>query len=146
MPLVNKSINISAPASKVFSFVTEPENWTRYISSLVAVKDCSADLPKKDGTFLWEYKMLGFKFSGKGLVTEHVKNKRFGLHLSGRATIKESYEFIDNGDKTTTLKIQIDYEIPAKAAEYFMGTKLGEKLNGMESKHVLDNIKTMCEA
>lgn len=146
MPRVSKSIKINAPVRKVFSFVTEPDNWTRYVTSLTSVKDRRRGLPEKGGTFSWEYKMFGFRFSGKGEVTDFTKNRSFGLSLKGRANIDESYSFSGNDDGTTTLKVRIDYEIPSKAAEFLMGTKLGEKLNGIESKHVLENIKAMCES
>jgi uncharacterized membrane protein len=146
MPVVNKSVKINASVRKVFNFVTEPDNWTRYVTSLTSVKDRRKGLPETGGTFSWEYKMFGFKFAGKGKVTDFTKNKSFGLALAGKVTINESYRFTSNDDGTTTLKVRIDYEIPSKAAEFLMGTKLGEKLNGLESKHVLENIKTMCEA
>lgn len=146
MPVVNKSVKIKAPVRKVFGFVTDPDNWTRYVTSLTSIKDRRKGLPEKGGTFSWEYKMFGFKFAGRGEVTEYTKNRSFGLSLTGKAKINESYSFSGNEDGTTTLRVRIDYDVPSKAAKFFMGTKLGEKLNSIESKHVLENIKTMCEA
>ena len=146
MAKVNRSIRINAPVRKVFEFVTSPDNWTRYVTSLMAVKDQSPDLPKKGGTFGWEYKMLGFRLTGKGAVTDYARNRSFGLRLDGKATVEEFYEFIEGDDGDTTLKVRVEYEMPLKAVEQLMNTRLGEKLNSLESKHVLENIKAMCEA
>lgn len=146
MSKVHKSVIINAPVGKVFSFVTAPENWTRYVTSLVAVTDQSPDLPAKGGTFKWQYKMMGVKMSGKGEVSESVKNKVFGLRLTGKASINEHYEFESNPDGTTTLKVGIDYEMPGEMMQAIANSKLVEKLNAMESKNVLDKIKAMCEA
>lgn len=145
MPTVTKSIQINAPVKKVFDFVTKPDNWTRYVTSLVAVKDMSANIPSAGSTFNWEYKMMGLRFSGKGEVTDYAKNKSFGMSLLGRATIKESYEFIDDGNSSTTLKVKIEYEMPGEMMKMIANTKLVEKLNAMESKAVMDKIKLMCE-
>lgn len=146
MSVISKSVKIKASPAHVFSVVTNPDNWTRYVTSLVAVKNMSSDIPAKGSTFTWEYKMMGLKFGGKGQVSESVKNKRFGLMLKGKATVIEGYDFIDNGDGTTTLDIKIDYQMPGAFAEALMSTKLVEKLNNLESKAVLDKIKLMCEA
>ena len=146
MAVVNKSIKINASVGKVFNFVTDPENWTRYVTSLVSVKNMSSKSAETGSTFNWEYKMMGFKFSGKGEVTDNVKNKRFGLSLKSRTIIDEKYEFVKNDDGTSTLKVRVEYEMPSQVLEYIMNTKIGEKLNSIESKHVLENIKAMCEA
>lgn len=146
MPEVRKSISIGVPVGKVFKFVTSPENWTRYVTSLTAVKDLSEDSPSKGSTFNWEYRMMGIKFSGKGEVIENVKNKRFGLTLKGRANIKESYEFIPDDKGGTTLNAHIDYDMPGPIAKVFANSKLVEKLNNLESKNILEKIKAMAEA
>jgi uncharacterized membrane protein len=146
MARVIKSVRINAPVKTVFDVVTEPDNWTRYVTSLVSVTHRSDDLPRKGSTFRWEYRMMGVKFTGKGEVSEHTKNKRFGLKLTGKATITEGYEFTDNGDGTTELKVSVEYEMPGEMMQAIMDTKLVQKLNALDSKAVMDKIKMICEA
>lgn len=146
MPTINKSVKINATVGKVFRVVTEPENWTRYVTSLVAVTHLSKEAPATGSTFRWEYKMMGVRFSGKGEVTDNVKNKRFGLMLKGKATITEKYDFIKNEDGTSTLKINIEHDLPSALLNKMMDNALIRKLNNIESGHVLKKIKVMCEA
>ncbi len=145
MPVINQSITINAPVSKVFDYVVTPENWTRYVTSLMDVTDLSDDVPAKGSTFSWVYKMMGLKFAGKGTVTENEKDKSFGLMLEGKHTIKEAYEFLDK-DGGAELKINIEYEIPGGVLGVIASKLIVEKLNNIEAKQVLDKIKTICEA
>lgn len=146
MSAISQSISISAPVGKVFDFVTNPENWTRYVTSLVAVNDLSAGVPVAGTTFSWDYKMMGVKISGTGEVTEYQKNRSFGLSMRSKVRIEERYDFIPDGDSGTTLKIMVEYEMPGEMMKVISNTKLVEKLNAMESRNVLAKIKAMCEA
>jgi len=146
MPVISQSITINAPVGKVFDYVTNPENWTRYVTSLVDVTDLSDDTPAKGSTFSWVYKMMGLKFAGKGTVAVNEKDKRFGLTLEGKHSINESYEFSDKGDGASELKINIEYEVPGALLNALSKTGIVEKLNNIEAQQVLDKIKTFCEA
>ena len=146
MAIIRKSVKINASAGKVFKVVTDPGNWTRYVTSLMAVTHLSKDAPGTGSTFRWEYKMMGVRFSGKGEVTENVRNRRFGLMLKGKATITEGYDFIPNEDGTTTLQINIEHDLPSALLNRMMDNALIRKLNNIESGHVLKKIKVMCEA
>ncbi len=145
MPVISQSITINAPVSKVFDYVVTPENWTRYVTSLMDVTDLSDDAPARGSTFSWVYKMMGLKFAGKGTVTENEKDKSFGLMLEGKHTIKEAYEFLDKGGGASELKINIEYEISGVLGA-IANNIIVEKLNNIEANHVLDKIKTICEA
>lgn len=145
MAVISKSITIKAPIGTVFTVVTTPENWTRYVASLVEVKNLSSEAPARGSTFGWTYKMMGLKFSGKGTVTENIKDKKFGLSLRSRVQINEDYEFIKKDADTTELKCRIEYEMPGEILKLITDSKLVEKLNALEAKTVLDKIKTLCE-
>lgn len=146
MPVIKQSIAINAPVSKVFEYVVSPDNWTRYVTSLVDVTDFSDDVPAKGSTFSWVYKMMGLKFAGKGTVTENRKDKSFGLLLEGKHTIMEAYEFADKGGSASELKINIEYEIPGSVLGAIANKLIIEKLNNIEATQVLEKIKTVCEA
>lgn len=136
--------NIGAPIGRVFDVVTSPANWTRYVTSLMDVRDLSPDAPKKGSTFKWEYKMFGVRFKGKGTVTDYVRNKGFGLALEGKFPIKESYDFVDKGD-STDLTVVVEYNVPGDFLGAMANKLVIEKLNVLEAKNVLDKVKTLCE-
>lgn len=146
MAVISRSVVIKAPVRKVFDVVTTPDNWTRYVASLVEVKDLSLPGPEKGMHFKWVYRMMGVKFSGKGEVSEYVKNKKFGLRLTGKASVNESYEFMEASDGTSELKVRIEYEMPNEVLQFIANSKLVEKLNNLESKSVLEKIKALSES
>jgi len=145
MPTITKKIIINSPVSNVFSFVTDPPNWTKYVTSLIDVKDISSDKLEKGTTFRWTYRMLGINFQGKGHITEHTKNKRFGMKMEGSFPITETYTF-EKKENGTELSIEIQYEIPNKLIGLVANKGIIEKINKKEADSVLNKIKLMCEA
>src|SRR5512134_1024862 len=103
MSSITRKITISAPLDKVFTFVTSPDNWTKYVTSLVDVRDVSSPGAEKGTTFAWQYRMLGMNFGGKGTVTENVRNEKFGMKMEGGFAITENYRFrkVDGGTELT---------------------------------------------
>ncbi len=144
MPILTKKININSPVSNVFSFVTNPTNWTKYVTSLIDVKDISPENVQKGATFRWTYRMLGVNFHGKGYITEYVKNKRFGMKMEGNFPITETYTF-EKTEKGTELSIEIHYEIPNKIIGIVANKGIIEKINKKEADSVLNAIKLLCE-
>ncbi len=145
MPVVTRSIEIKAPVEKVFQVVTEPDNWTRYVSSLVEVTDRSQDIPAKGSTFAWKYRMMGFNFGGSGTVTDNQPNEAFAMTLESKFPIKESYVFKDTGDGSTHLEVTIDYDMPSPMKALFGNSVVMEKINYMESRGVLEKVRALCE-
>lgn len=144
MSKFTKKIKIKASPKKVFEFVVAPENWTKYVTSLVNVRDHNPKKVKKGMTFKWTYRMLGINMHGKGEVTEFVQNKKFGLKMEGAHPIAEKYSF-DAKDGGTELTFEIEYEIPGKIMGVVEKTGLVEKINRKESENVLSKIKMFCE-
>ncbi len=144
MATITRSIEINAPLEKVFDFVSKPENWTRYVTSLIAVENVS-DTPIKPGTtFDWTYRMLGMDFNGKGRVLEYEKNSKFKMTMEGQFPITETYLF-DGDSNKTRLTVQIEYELPGKLLGVLADRVVVEKLNVKEADTVLDKVKTLCE-
>ena len=145
MPVVTKSMEIKAPVAKVFEVVTNPDNWTKFVSNLVEVSDKSADLPAKGSTFAWKYRMMGFNFGGTGTVTDNQQGESFAMAFESKFPIKESYVFKDAGDGATVLEVTIDYEMPSPMKALFGDSSVMEKINETESQGVLEKIRALCE-
>ena len=144
MSNITRKIAIAAPLDRVFTFVTSPENWTKYVTSLVDVRDVSSQTVEKGTTFTWKYRMLGMDFGGKGTVTENVKNEKFGMKMEGGFPITEHYGFkkVDGG---TELTVEVIYETQSKILQTVSKSGLVEKLNQKEADAVLEKVKMFCE-
>lgn len=145
MARITKKITINSPVEKVFQFVTSPDNWTKYVTSLTNVHDISSQNVEPGTTFSWEYRMLGMTFGGKGRVTENVKNSKFGMKMEGGFPIQEDYVFTSADGKGTDLTVEISYDIPGRIMSTVSKSSVVEKLNQKEADGVLDKIKTLCE-
>lgn len=144
MATIQEKVMINAPVEHVFAFVTNPENWTEYVTSLTNVTDLSSPGLEPGTTFAWEYRMLGVKLHGTGRVSENTKDSRFGMRMEGTVPISEHYTFTPmNGG--TELAIEIAYEMPGKVLEKIANTGLVEKLNRREAANVLEKVKLLCE-
>ncbi len=145
MAHINKSININAPLSKVFEYVTNPENWTRYVPSLISVKNISNEPPVKGTTFDWTYRVLGINFRGKGIVTAYNKNKKFAIKMEGSFPITETFLF--EGDVSSTrLSFEVSYELPGKVLSVVSKMPIIERVHAREAGEVIRRLKDLCEA
>ncbi len=144
MATIKRSIEIGAPLEKVFNFVSSPENWTRYVTSLIAVENLSDQEIKPGTTFDWTYRMLGTDFKGKGKVLDYEKNRKFTMRMEGNFPITETYIF-DGDQNSTTLTVEIEYELPGRLLGAIADKIVVEKLNVKEADTVLDKVKTLCE-
>lgn len=145
MSKVSRSVKINAPVNKVFDYVTNPENWTKYVTSLVNVRNVSSKVIEAGTTFEWVYRMLGVNFSGKGRVIEYEKDKMFALSMEGAFPVRETYRFEDEaGD--TKLTFELNYEMPGQLLGVVANRLVVEKLNIKEAVTVLEKVKAICQA
>lgn len=144
MATISEKIVINAPVEKVFGFVTNPDNWTEYVTSLTEVSNVSSPGLEPGTSFNWEYRMLGIKLHGNGRISDNVKGREFGLAMDGTVPIKEHYTFSSNGGGTE-LAIRIDYELPSQVLQKIANSSLVEKLNRREALNVLEKVKLLCE-
>ena len=142
---ISKAIKINAPVARVFDYVANPENWTKFVTSLIDIKNASHDTPVKGMTFDWTYRMFGMNFGGRGEIREFKKDRKFAMKMDGSFPIQETYLF-EGDSETTTLTIDISYEVPGKVLGVIANKLIVEKLNQKEADAVLKKIKTICEA
>lgn len=145
MAQITQSIRINASLATVFEYVTKPENWTRYVTSLVDVRNISDNVPKAGTTFEWTYRMLGINNDGKGRIVEFEQGKKFAMEMEGSFPIKETFDF--KGDsESTELTFGIKYDVPGKVLGVIADKLVVERLNVKEAVAVLNKIKDICEA
>ncbi len=142
---ISRSIRINAPVKKVFDYITKPENWARYVTSLVDIRNLSDEAPSSGMTFEWTYRMLGMNFDGMGRVVAYRRNKEFSLEMEGAFPVREVYTF-EGDSKSTLLTFKINYEVPGKILGVLANRLVIEKINIKEADTVLKKLKTICEA
>lgn len=142
---ITRTITIHAPVDKVFEYVTGPQNWTHYVTSLVDVRDISNRHLRAGTTYKWTYRMLGINLDGKGKIVEFQKNRKFSLEMKGAFPIRETFLFHGDSD-STDLTIEILYNVPGKVLGVIANKLVIEKLNIREAIAVLNKVKAICEA
>ena len=145
MAQISKAIKIDAPLSKVFDYVSNPENWTRYVTSLVDIRNLSDKSLSAGTTFEWTYRMLGVNNEGKGSIVDFEKDKKFAMEMEGSFPIKETFTFKEDGE-STELDFEIKYDVPGKVLGVIADKLVVEKMNVKEAIAVLNKIKDICEA
>jgi uncharacterized membrane protein len=145
MAHTTKSIKIHAPRERVFDYVTNPENWTTYVTSLVDVRNVSDATPKAGTTFEWTYRMLGFNFDGRGSIVELEKNRKFAMEMEGSFPIRETFLFEEDSG-VTTIRFDIKYDVPGKVLRVISNSSVVEKMNKKEAATVLNKVRDICEA
>ena len=145
MAQITQSIKINASSSKVFDYVTNPDNWTQYVTSLVDIRNVSDETPKAGTTFEWTYRMLGVNNDGKGSIVEFEKGSKFAMEMEGSFPIKETFAF-KGDEQSTELIFGIQYDVPGKVLGVIADKLVVERLNVKEAVAVLNKIKDICEA
>ena len=145
MAQISRSIKIGVSLSKVFDYVTNPGNWTKYVTSLVDVRNVSNDVPKAGTAFEWTYRMLGINNDGTGKISDYEKNKKFTMEMEGSFPIKETFSF-EGDDNSTELTFDIKYDVPGKVLGVIADKLVIERLNVKEADAVLNKVKDLCEA
>ena len=145
MAHMTKKITINAPVDKVYKFITSPENWTRYVTHLMDVRDISSPKLQKGTTFGWTYRKFGINMNGKGEVTENIKDHNFGLKMKGAVPVEEHYTLAPASKGGTVLYAEIDYGIPQKVVDIISKTGIIEKIHKTDADNILNRIKILCE-
>lgn len=142
---ISRKIKINAPASKVFDYVSSPKNWTHYVTSLIDIRNLSTAEVSSGTAFEWTYRMLGINLYGRGKVVEFQRDKKFAMEMEGSLPLRETFLF-DGDSKSTTLTVEIRYDVPGKVLGVIANRLVIERLNVKEAVAVLNKVKTICEA
>jgi carbon monoxide dehydrogenase subunit G len=137
-----KTINIDAPADKVFEFIIQPENLIEVWPSLVEANDIER-LPNGGTKFNWKYKMAGMTFDGTSEDIEVIDGSQVVSKTEGGipGTVTWTTEQEGLGTKVT---FETEYTVPVP----LLG-KLAENLivraNEREASTLLENMKDRLE-
>ena len=137
MPIINNSINISAPVEKVFAYVTDPMNLPEWFVGMTEVTDVSGSGVGQHSR--WKYSMIGIPFHGESKLTEYVPNQRSVSKQEGGITSTITYTFAPH-EGGTKLDFEVDYTIPVPVLGK-LAEKAVFKRNQREAALSMQNIK-----
>jgi anaerobic magnesium-protoporphyrin IX monomethyl ester cyclase len=141
--LAKRSIVINAPVDRVFSFISNHENWSHFIPGLLKIRALSSRHIGENTTFEWVYRIRGIEFSGKGVVVEFEKNRKLTLQMHSLLPIRKEILFEGTSGKTL-LTVEVGYKSPGKVLS-FLFNAVRKILNIMQTSVVLSRIKELCE-
>jgi carbon monoxide dehydrogenase subunit G len=141
MPIINSSINISAPVEKVFAYVADPLTNIEWLVGATEVTDVTGSGIGQH--FHWKYNMLGVPLRGESTVSEHVPNERRVVQGKGGVTSTWTFTFAPH-EGGTKLDLELDYTIPVPVLGK-LAEQLVLKRNQREAHLSMENIKQRLE-
>ena len=143
MTKVEKTIRISAPVEKIFSYISDPTNLPEFWPSLVETSDVKT-LPNGGHSNRWVYKMVGIRFEGTSETAEQVPNQRIVDETKGGVKSTQTWTFQSEAGGTR-VTFTVEYTVPIPV----LG-KLAEativRMNDHEGDIVVANLKARMES
>ncbi len=137
------TVEINASLKEVFSFVTSPHNWQRYIPGLKNVQ-YETDKPVVAGAvFSWTYAIRGIDVSGTGQIVELLTDRAMSIRMHTLVPILKTIRF-EGDTERTVIKVAVGYDSPGKVTSFLFKT-ITRKINVKESSAILERIKALCE-
>jgi carbon monoxide dehydrogenase subunit G len=142
MKHISKSLEINAPAERIFDFINTPANFLTVWPSMSEVSNVQRAADGRQ-TWDWVYKMVGFPFKGHSKTTDMEKPTRLTVENAGGipSTLRWTLQKSGSGVKLT---LDIDYEIPAPVVGK-LAEAVVSRLNEHEATNLLANIKATME-
>ena len=141
MPIINSSINISAPVEKVFAYVTDPLATPEWLVGATEVTDVTGSGVGQH--YHWKYNMLGVPLRGETTVSEQVPNERSVTDSKGGITSTFTFTFAPH-EGGTKLDLEIDYTIPVPVLGK-LAEQLVLKRNQRDMDVSMENLKDNME-
>lgn len=145
MSTLEKSITINAPAKKVFTFLSKPENWKEIYPKIIEIRDVN-QLLAGGYRYSWRFKMVaGIPCEVRSENTEVVANRSIGLKnicsIGGvrYAELDETlYLNPEDGKTKLTYRAKNRVPVPLIHAPF---ESLFMKMNGRRVDSFLSNLK-----
>ena len=136
------SIEINAPADRVFAYLDEPMNLPDWMPGMVEVRNVIGTGAGQQ--YEWSYKMAGIVMRGQTTVIEYVVNDCAVHQNIGSISAIWGY-CLEPSEQGTRVTIDVEYSIPIPVIG-----KLAERIvlrrNEREFHLAMENLKELLEA
>ena len=145
MPVVETSVTIDVPVVKVFEFIDDPGNISKWFAGITDAVDIKRTEEHVGDSWTTKYSVLGLSMDIEQKVTEYEKNARMVMSLGGMMPGSVTYTFTGDGDSTKVTQ-ELDYEVKGGAIGKAMNRLVLERMNAKNATRSLDDLKDLLEA
>jgi len=143
MSKVAQSLEVKCSPETMMNYIIDITNHPAFIGPLKSVTNIKGDVKKPGTSWDWVYALSGVELSGKAETVRWVPGKEFVYKTTSGAKSTFTYRADPAGAKTK-LSLNVDYEVPTNALGK-MKSSVFEKLNDVEGKKVVENLKALLE-
>ena len=140
MSEIHKSVTIDAPAEKVYEFVDNPENFSKYVPNVERVVDIKRSEGRLGDSFRAIYKVMGVTFDEKFTVTEHQPPHKAASRFEGGMKGTFDWSFEPQGQQTKTT-VDVRYELAGGALGKAIDALVLERTNEKTIGDMLQNMR-----
>jgi carbon monoxide dehydrogenase subunit G len=140
MSEIHKSLIIDAPSEKVYEFVDNPDNFSKYVPNVERVVDIKRSEGRIGDSFRVIYKVMGVTFDEKFTVTEHQPPRKAGSRFEGGMTGTFDWSFEPEGQQTKT-SVDVRYELAGGALGKAIDALVLERTNEKTIGDMLQNMR-----
>ena len=144
MATIHKSIDIAAPAERVFKMLTDPKRLPEYAPGLISVEDIRQTEQHIGDSFRATYAVLGLHFPMTFTVTEYEQPSKLTTRFEGGMKGTWSWR-LSPGGKSTHLTTAMEYEMAGGMLGKAMNAVLVERMNEKNAERLLENLKLVSE-
>jgi len=144
MATINKSIDIDAPAERVFAILTDPSRLPEYAPGVSGVEDIRYTEQHIGDSYRATYSALGLHFPMTFTVIEHEIPTRRTTRFEGGMKGAWTWTLSPQG-KGTHLTTTMAYEIAGGMLGKAMNAVLVERMNQKNAERMLENLKLVSE-
>lgn len=145
MATIHKSIDIDAPAERVFAMLTDPKRLPEYVPGIVSVEDIRQTEQHLGDSFRATYAVLGLHFPMTLMATEYEPPTKLTRHFE-RGMQGTWTWLLEPRGKSTHLTTAMEYEMAGGILGKAMNALLVERMNERNAKQMLENLKLVSEA
>ncbi len=135
---------VNAPLHNVWHTWSDLDSmslWMSWIESVKTIDEKTSTLPDLTE---WTLAANGFRFKWKAQITERIENSKLQWKSIGGLPTEGSVVFNSKGDKVTTVKLAITYELPKMIARLMEENILGKMVTN-ELQSNIDRFKELVE-
>lgn len=144
MTRVARTVEIKAPAQRVYDFLTLPSNLLGIWPNMRSVANVAPG-PRGGHDFDWEYSMAGFRLKGHSTTEEARPGTLYRVRNEGGIPSMFVWTFEGLDGSGTRLTVDVEYEIPDAIVGKIAG-KLVARMNERDLDTMLANLEDVMES
>ena len=145
MATIHKSIDIDAPAERVFEILSDPKRLAEYAPGVISVENIRQTEQHLGDSFRATYAVLGLHFLMTFTATEYEQPTKLTTRFEGG--MKGTWTWLLEPRGTSIhMTTAMEYEMAGGVLGKAMNAVLVERMNEKNAERLLENLKLVSEA